>query len=197
MSGASKGQAEMLHVGVTTIRPGNHLELNGEIFEVTNYEHVKPGKGGALVRLKLKSMETGASLDKTYDGSAKVSRVEVTAHPAQFLFKSGEACTFMNLETYDQLELPISLLKRQAGFLKESLEVTLLDCEGTILGVKFPTTVELKIVETPPGVKGDTVSRSTKQATLETGVVVHVPLFLATGDVIRLDTRSGEYVGRV
>ncbi len=186
----------MLGVAVTTIRPGNYLMLDESVFEVTNYEHVKPGKGGAFVRLKLKNLQTGMVLEKTVQGVSKVSQVEVTEHVAQFLFRAGDLCTFMNLQTYDQVEVPVSLFAQQVGFLKGDIEVKLLDCEGKILNVKFPNTVDLKVTETPPGVKGDTVSRGTKPATLETGFVVNVPLFINPGDMIRLDTRSGEYMER-
>ena len=103
----------------------------------------------------------------------------------------------MNLETFDQIELPVRLFESQVGFLKADIEVRLLDCEGKILGVKFPNAVELKVAETPPGVKGDTVSRGTKPATLETGFVTNVPLFINAGEIIRVETRTGEYVGRV
>jgi len=187
----------MVEVGVTSLRSGNYIRIDRGIWAITNYEHVKPGKGGAFVRLKLKNVETGAALDKTMGGATKVTRVDVTEHAAQFLFRSGDTCTFMNLETYDQIELPVSSLDEKAGYLKSELAVKLLDCEGRILGVTFPITVDLKITETPPGVKGDTVSRSMKPATMETGIVVNVPLFIKAGDVIRLDTRTGEYVERV
>ena len=186
-----------MDVGVTTVRPGAYLKIDQSIFEITNYEHVKPGKGGAFVRLKLKNVETGAALDKTFGGETKVTRVEVSEHPAQFLFRAGDTCTFMNLESYDQIEMPVGALSEKAGYLKADIEVKLAECDGRILGVKFPVTVDLKITETPPGVKGDTVSRGTKPATLETGIVVNVPLFINPGDVIRLDTRSGDYVERV
>lgn len=187
----------MMEVGVTTVRPGTYVKFDQSVFEITNYEHVKPGKGGAFVRLKLKNVETGAALEKTLGGELKITRVEVSEHPAQFLFRAGDVCTFMNLETYDQIELAASSLGEKAGFLKGDIEVKLLDCEGRIMGVTFPTTVDLKIAETPPGVKGDTVSRGTKPATLETGITVNVPLFINPGDVVRLDTRTGEYVERV
>ena len=173
------------------------MQLDRDIFEVTSYEHVKPGKGGAFVRVKLKNVETGAALDKTIDGDGKVSRVEVTEHKAQFLYRTGDSCTFMDLDTYEQTELSVGIFAREAAFLKADIEVKLLDCEGRILGVKFPTTVALKVVETPPGVKGDTVTRGTKPARLETGFVVNVPLFVNAGDTVRLDTRSGEYLERV
>jgi elongation factor P len=187
----------MLEVTVTTIRPGNHISMDRGIWEITNYEHVKPGKGGAFVRIKLKNVQTGAALEKTIEGNARVQRVEMEEHAAQFQFRAGDKATFMNMETYDQVELPVSLFASQAGFLKGDIEVKLLECEGKVLGVKFPTSVELTVVETPPGVKGDTVSRGTKQATFETGHVTNVPLFINVGDVVRLDTRTGGYVERV
>ena len=187
----------MTEVKVTTVRPGNYVVVDGNISEVVEYQHVKPGKGGAFVRLKTKNAQTGAVLEKTLDADAKIKTVEVMDQVAQFLFRSGENVTFMNTENFEQIEMAVSALGGQEGFLKAEMEVKLQDCEGKVLGVKFPTTVNLKVQETPPGVKGDTVTRGTKPATVETGLVVQVPLFINTGDVIKLDTRSGEYVERV
>jgi elongation factor P len=187
----------VLELSVTHIRPGNCVKLDRGIYEVTNYEHVKPGKGGAFVRLKLKHMENGTVLEKTLDADAQIAQVEVVDHKAQYLFKSGDICTFMNTETFDQVEMPMSAMGKQAGFLIPDIEVKLMECEGRILGISFPAMVDLKVTSTPPGVKGDTVSRGTKPATLESGFVVNVPLFINQGDTIRLDTRSGEYVERM
>lgn len=187
----------MTEVKVTTVRPGNYVVIDGNISEVVEYQHVKPGKGGAFVRIKIKNVQTGSVLEKTLDADAKIKTTEVMDQAAQFLFRSGDAVTFMNLENFEQIEMPVSRLGGREGFLKAELEVKLQDCEGKVMGVKFPTTVELKVQETPPGVKGDTVTRGTKPATVETGLVIQVPLFINTGDVIRLDTRSGEYVERV
>ena len=139
----------MLEVTSTTIRPGNHVLLDRGIWEVTNYEHVKPGKGGAFIRIKLKNVQTGAALDKTIDADARIQRVEMEEHAAQFQFRAGDTATFMNMETYDQVEIPVSLFESQVGFLKGDIEVKLLECEGKILGVKFPTSVTLKVVDTP------------------------------------------------
>jgi len=187
----------MLEVTVTTVRPGNHLSMDRGVWEVVNYEHVKPGKGGAFVRIKLKNIQSGSVLEKTLDGDAKVSTVEVEEHPAQYLYRAGDKYVFMNLETYEQTELGADGLGGEAGYLKPDVEVKFLECEGKLMGVSLPITVALKVVETPPGVKGDTVSRGTKQATLETGIKVNVPLFINSGDMVKLDTRNGEYLERV
>ena len=187
----------MLEVTVTQIRPGNYVNMERGIYEIVEYQHVKPGKGGAFVRLKMKHVENGSVLEKTLDGDASVSQVEVMEESSQFLFRAGDTCTFMKLQTFDQIELPITALGKQAGFLKADLEVKLVECEGRTLGIKFPNAVDLKVMETPPGVKGDTVTRGTKPATLETGFVVQVPLFINAGETIRLDTRTGDYVSRV
>lgn len=186
----------MLDVSATTVRPGNYLSLDRGIWELINYEHVKPGKGGAFVRLRMKNMQTGAVLEKTYDADAKVTRCEVEEHQAQYLYRQGEKFVFMNLETYDQTEFGDAELGSNAGYLKPDIELKVLTCEDKLLGVRLPITVILKVVETPPGVKGDTVSRGTKQATLETGIKVNVPLFINTGDSIKLDTRTGDYLER-
>ena len=186
----------MLEVSATTVRPGNYLFVDRGIFELVNYEHVKPGKGGAFVRLRMKNLQSGAVLEKTYDADAKVSQVEVNEHQAQYLYRQGEKFVFMNLDTYDQTEFGDAELGSQAGYLKPDIEVKVLTCEERFIGVRLPTTVELKVSETPPGVKGDTVSRGTKQATLETGIKVNVPLFINPGDTIKLDTRTGDYLER-
>lgn len=187
----------MLDVSATSVRPGNHLSLDRGVWAVVNYEHVKPGKGGAFVRIKLKNIQTGAVLEKTLDADAKVQQVEVEEHPAQYLYRAGDKYVFMNLESYEQTELGEDELGGEHGYLKPDIEVKFLECEGKLMGVSLPITVQLKIVETPPGVKGDTVSRGTKQAVLETGIKVNVPLFLDNGDVIKLDTRTGEYLERM
>lgn len=187
----------MLSVPVTSVRPGMHLKLDSGIFTISEYQHVKPGKGGAFVRLKLKRLDDGSVLEKTVPGDSKVSRVEVSEQNAQFLYRAGDNFVFMNMETYEQIELPLSGLDKQAGYLKPDVEVKMLQCEGTMMGIELPTTVDMKVIETPPGLRGDTVSRVTKPATLETGLVVQVPLFVNTGEMIRLDTRSGEYLERV
>ncbi len=187
----------MLEVGVTTIRPGNCLLFDRSIFEVVNYEHVKPGKGGAFVRLRMKNAEDGTVLEKTLDADAKVAQVEVIEHAAQYLYRAGEKYIFMNLESYEQTELVGEALGGRTEFLKPDIEVKLLECEGRLIGIELPNTVTLKVANTPPGVKGDTVSRGTKQATLETGFVVNVPLFINQGDEVKINTRSGEYLERV
>lgn len=186
----------MLEVPVTTIRPGNHLSVDRAVFEVVSYEHVKPGKGGAFVRLRIKNVETGAVMEKTFGGDTRVSQVEVAEHAAQYLYQAGEKYVFMNLETYEQVEIPGDALKELKGYLKPDIEVSIIECEGRMLGVEMPITVELEVRETPPGIKGDTVARGTKPATLETGFVVQVPLFISNGDRIKLDTRTGEYIER-
>lgn len=187
----------MLDLAVTHVRPGGYVALERGIYEVITYEHHKPGKGGAVVRLKLKHLDTGTTLEKTMDADAKVSVVEVSDEPAQFLFRGGDVATFMMLESFEQVELSVAALGGNAGYLKPDIEVKLVECEGKVLGVKFPNSVDLKVTDTPPGVKGDTVTRGTKPATMETGIVVQVPLFINPGEMIRVDTRSGEYVGRV
>lgn len=187
----------MLSVPVTSVRPGAYIRLESGLFEIVEYQHVKPGKGGAFVRLKLKNMENGTVLEKTVNSDSKVNQVEVTEHSAQFLYRGGDNFIFMNLENYEQIEISKQNLEGQAGYLKPDVEVKMLHCEGAMIGMTLPTTVDLKIVETPPGVKGDTVSRGTKPATMETGIVVQVPLFIAAGETVRLDTRTGEYVERV
>jgi len=186
----------MLEMSVTSLRPGNYVFFDRSIFELVTYEHVKPGKGGAFVRLKMKNVESGAVLEKTCDADSRLPQVDVMEHQAQYLYRQGDQFVFMNLESFEQTEIPAEKLGRDAGFMKPEIEVKIIECEGRILGVKLPLSVALKVAETPPGVKGDTVVRGTKPATLETGVVVNVPLFINAGDTIKLDTRTGDYMER-
>jgi len=135
-------------------------------------------------------------LEKTYDADAKVVRCEVEEHQAQYLYRQGDKFVFMNMENYEQTEFGDAELGTSTGYLKQDIELKVLTCEDKFIGIRLPITVILKVAETPPGVKGDTVSRGTKQATLETGIVVNVPLFINAGDSIKLDTRTGDYLER-
>ncbi len=176
---------------------GMVLRRDGKLYMIVEFLHVKPGKGGAFVRSKLKEITTGKVLDITWRAGEKVDDVRLERQKAQFLY-SDEFFHFMMLDTYEQVALPTETIgESQAGFLKEGLEVEML-LEGTTpIIVEMPNFVELEIVQTDPGVKGDTVSGGSKPATLETGAVVQVPLFIKEGERIKVDTRTAQYVSRV
>lgn len=186
-------------IGATEVKPGMALRLENQLFYVTQYQHVKPGKGGAFIRLKLKNAGTGAVLDRTYRASEKFDQVRLERTKMQYLYSAGDEYHFMNEETYEQIALQKDFLgETTISLLKEEMNIdVLMSEEGKAITCEMPNFVELTVVQTDPGVKGDTASGGTKPATLETGAVVQVPLFLEEGTVIKVDTRSCSYVERV
>jgi elongation factor P len=178
-------------------RTGMVIEMEGTLYSVVEFLHVKPGKGGAFVRTKLKNLATGRVTDKTFNAGEKIKDVRIDRVAMQYLYRSGDEYHFMNSETYDQIMLPGAVVEDIAPLMKENTVVTAEMHEGQPIAMELPTFVDLEIVETAPGVKGDTVSGGTKPATLETGKVIQVPLFIEQGTVVRVDTRTGEYVSRV
>jgi elongation factor P len=179
------------------LRNGMALDVDGTLFYVVEFQHIKPGKGGAFVRTKLKNLVTGRVIDKTWNAGEKVKDVRLDRFEMQYLYRDGEEYHFMNNQTYDQITIPAELLEEVAQMLKESCTVTVLMREHEPLTVELPTFVDLKVTETAPGVKGDTVSGGGKPATLETGLVIQVPFFVGVGDVVKVDTRTKSYVSRV
>lgn len=179
------------------LRTGMVLEIDGQLWSVVEFLHVKPGKGGAFVRTKLKNLSTGRVIDKTFNAGERVKDVRIDRVEMQYLYESGDEYHFMNTETFDQIALPSSMVQEIADLMKENMIVTVQMRDGQPIGVELPTFVDLKVVDTAPGVKGDTVSGGTKPATLETGKVIQVPLFIEAGSIVRVDTRTGEYVSRV
>jgi elongation factor P len=184
-------------ISTNDFRTGLTIEVDGEIYVVIDFQHVKPGKGAAFVRSKLKNLRTGAVIDRTFRAGEKIPRAHLDRREMQFLYRDGDSFVFMDNETYDQISLSEEQLGENVKFLKENMNIYLLTHQGEIIGIELPNFVELKVVETEPGVRGDTVTGGTKPATLETGLVVQVPLFVEVGDVIRVDTRTGEYLERV
>ena len=178
------------------LKTGMVLEIDSNLYSVVEFLHVKPGKGGAFVRTKLKNLETGRVIDKTFSAGEKVKDVRIDQVEMQYLYSSGDIYHFMNTETYEQIGVSETLVNDIAPLMKENTVVTVQMREGQPIGVELPTFVELQIVETAPGVKGDTVSGGSKPATLETGKVIQVPLFVEQGVTVRVDTRTGEYVSR-
>lgn len=179
------------------IRNGLIIEHKGDIFSVIEFLHVKPGKGGAFVRTKLKSVTDGHVIEETFRGNARIKIVRLDECEMQYLYKDGELHFFMDTETYEQQPFDEQQLGDVLQFLKENETVTVQFYENTPVTVELPTFVNLKITKSDPGVRGDTATGGTKPATLETGVVIQVPLFVEEGTVVKVDTRTGEYVERV
>ncbi len=177
-------------------RKGLKIELNGEPYVIVDYEHVKPGKGGAFARTKIKSLITGNVREQTFRVSDRVDSPDVEERQLQYLYHDGEKYCFMDNETYEQFFLTEDQVGTSKDFLKENVEVSVLYHNKKPIGMELPIFVELTITETQPGVRGDTATGGTKPAVLETGATVQVPLFLNEGDVIKIDTRTGVYIER-
>lgn len=178
------------------LRPGVKVELDGSPFIVTDFQWVKPGKGGAFMRTKLKNMKTGAIIDRTFRTEEKLPKAEVEDRKVQFLYHDGDVYHFMDTESFDQFTMDEKLLGVASGFLKEEMIISVMNHRGEPIGVVLPTFVELRVAETEPGLRGDTASGGSKPATLETGATIQVPLFINIGDLLRVDTRTGAYVER-
>jgi elongation factor P len=184
-------------VDTSQFRNGLKIELDGEPFVMTYFQHVKPGKGGAFVRTKVKNLRNGKVLEKTFRSGEKVEEADVEDRKMQYLYQDGEQLVFMDTSTYDQLPISLDDVGDAKKFLKENTEVSVMLYKGKPLNIELPAFIEAQITQTDPGLKGDTASGATKPATLETGAVVQVPLFVKEGEAIRVDTRTGEYVERV
>ncbi len=182
---------------LNALRNGLVIRIEDIVYTVVDCQHVKPGKGGAFARTKIKRVRDGAVLDRTFRASETIDTVRLTDQEMQFLYSEGEMLWFMDNETFDQHPLPATLLGEGVKYLKEGENVTVKMDGTTPLAVELPTFVELQIVETDPGLRGDTVSGGTKPAKLETGAVVNVPLFVKNETTIKVDTRNGKYVERV
>lgn len=185
-------------IGVQDLRKGTtFIDEDGNLYKVLEYQHVKQGRGNATIKTKLRNIRTGGTIDKNFQSGGRVQDVRLDHHTAQYLYNDGETYHFMDTETYEQPAIPKEILGDAAKFLKENVTVELLTYEGKPIEVELPTSVDLKVIETAPGFRGDTASGGGKPATLETGVVITVPFFVNVGDTVRVDTRTGEYVTRV
>jgi elongation factor P len=184
-------------VDTSQFRNGLKIEIDGEPFVMTYFQHVKPGKGGAFVRTKIKNLRTGRVLDKTFRSGEKVDEAEVEDKKMQYLYQDGESFVFMDQETYDQIPFNAEQLGDARRYLKENLEVDVVFWRGKPINIELPSFIEAVVTQCDPGVKGDTASGATKPATIETGAVLQVPLFIKEGETIRVDTRSNAYVERV
>ncbi len=184
-------------ISTNQFKNGNHIEVDGTVFKILEFQHVKPGKGGAFVRTKLRRAADGAVIDKTFRAGEKFRSVRTEARKMQFLYADGTDAHFMDSQSYDQMTIPESSLVDTLRWLKPSDEVDVLFIDESPSDIQLPSAVNLQVSDTDPGVKGDTASGGgTKPATLETGAVIQVPLFVEPGEAVRVDTRSGEYVSR-
>ncbi|MBS1847124.1 MAG: elongation factor P [Actinobacteria bacterium] len=185
-------------MAITTndLKNGMTLLLDDGLFQVMEFQHVKPGKGGAFVRTTLRNVRNGAVLDRTFRAAEKVVQAIIEKHDMQFLYRDGDGCVFMDTDSYDQMTVADATLGSAAGFLVEGASVNLAMYGDEIVGVDLPAAVELEVTETEPGIQGDRVSGARKPATLSTGLVVQVPLFVNIGDRLKIDTRSGDYITR-
>ncbi len=183
-------------ISVTDLRSGTKVEMDGGLWEVVDYQHQKIGRGGAKMVAKFRNLESGSIVERSFNATEKIQDIFIEYRTMSFLYADGDNYTFMDTETFEQPTLTRDQIGDAARFLKENVEVTVDYYQGRPLNVTLPNVVELQITQTDPGVRGDTVSGGSKQATLETGATVNVPLFIDQGEVIRVDTRSGEYLGR-
>ncbi len=184
-------------ISTNDFRPGLTVEIDDTIYQIMESQHVKPGKGPAFVRTRMRNLMTGAITQETFRAGEKVPTAHLDKRRMQYLYRDGDLYYFMDVNTYEQTALPEEQLGDAVRFLKENIEVRIMTFRNQTVGVDLPVTVDLEVVDTVPGLRGDTVSGGTKPAGLETGVEIAVPLFINEGDVIRVDTRSGEYVERV
>jgi elongation factor P len=183
-------------VSTNDLKNGMNLDLPGGLMTVVEFQHVKPGKGGAFVRTKLKNFRTGQVIDRTFRADEKVEQAIVDKRESQYLYREGQSLVFMDTQSYEQTHLDEAAVAAAVPFLKEGDSAVLAVYQGQVIGVDLPAAVELAVTETEPGIQGDRVSGARKPATLETGHVVSVPLFVEVGDVVKVDTRSGEYLTR-
>ncbi len=183
-------------ISTSDFQTGLTIEVEGEIYSILEFQHVKPGKGAAFVRSKLKNLRTGSTTEKTFRAGEKIKKAHLERKEVEYLYRDGEDYFVMDVETYEQLPVTTAQLGEKAKYIKENQRLQILLYEDQIIGVEIPHTVELKVVETEPGVKGDTAAGGSKPATLETGLIVQVPFFINEGDVLKIDTRTGNYIER-
>jgi len=184
-------------ISTADFKNGLTVILEGEVYQIIEFQHVKPGKGGAFVRTKLRQLRSGKVLDRTFRAGEKMEQALLERKPLEFLYSTDDEYVFMDTESFEQMSLPGRVIGDQALYLKENLPVTIVFHGDDIIDIELPHTVELKVAQTDPGLRGDTASGGSKPARVETGATVSVPLFINEGDIIRVDTRSGEYLERV
>lgn len=178
------------------LKKGITIELEGQLYRITDYQHIKIGRGSAQVRLRLHDILAGHTIERTFQASEKFNQAHLEQHTAQYLYQDNNLYYFMDNESFEQIPLTAEQLGEALNYLKEGMEVTIVNYKDKPLGVELPTAVELRVTETGPGFKGNTATAGTKPATLETGAAIQVPMFINTGDIIKIDTRSGKYLER-
>ncbi|WP_067836845.1 elongation factor P [Amphibacillus sediminis] len=183
-------------ISVNDFKTGLTIEVDNGIWQVLEFQHVKPGKGAAFVRSKLRNLRNGNIQEKTFRAGEKVAKAHIDNRKMQYLYASGDMHTFMDMESYEQTELSAAQIEYELKFLKENMEVNIMSFQGETLGVSLPNNVELEVTETEPGIKGDTASGGSKPAVMETGLTVQVPFFVNTGDRLIISTSDGKYVSR-
>ncbi|MGE5543854.1 MAG: elongation factor P [Bacillota bacterium] len=183
-------------ISVNDFRTGLTVELEGMAWQVIEFQHVKPGKGAAFVRSKLKNVKTGTVVERTFRAGEKIPRARLDKREMQYLYNSGDEYVFMDNQSFEQVSLDKEQLGDGLKYLKENMNIQVVMYQGEIIGLELPNFVELQVIDTEPGIKGDTASGASKNATLETGAVVQVPLFINVGDILRIDTRTGLYLER-
>ena len=184
-------------IDTSQFKNGLKVEIDGEPFNMIFFQHVKPGKGGAFVRTKLKNLRNGKVIERTFRSGERLDEADVQDRRMSYLYQDGDGLVFMDSESFEQMSIPLERVGEAKNYLKENLEVDVLLYKGNAINIELPAFIEAVITKTEPGIKGDTASGSTKPATIETGAVVQVPLFVKEGEKIRVDTRTGEYVERV
>jgi len=184
-------------IDVNDLRKGVTFELDGEIYKVLDYHHHKPGRGNAVIRTKLRNLRSGVTIERTFQSGDRVQDIRIESRPTQYLYHDGDLYHFMDMETYDQFAISADVLGDAVQYLKDGMELTVAVYDGEPIDVELPVTVDLQVVDTEPGIRGDRATGPTKAATTETGYRVQVPLFVNTGDLVRIDTRTGGYLTRV
>jgi len=184
-------------IDVNELRKGVTFTMDGELFKVVDYQHYKPGRGKAVIRTRLRNLRSGSTIDRTFTSGDRVQDIRLDNQTVQYLYSDGEFYHFMDIRTYEQFPLPNGVLEDAKPYLVENMEIELSSYEGERLDVELPITVDLKVIDAPPGFAGDTAQGATKEVTLETGLKISVPLFISEGDVLRIDTRTGRYLTRV
>lgn len=185
-----------MNININEIKNGMTIIIDGKLCLIEEFQHVKPGKGSAFMKMKLRNLRTGSLVEETYNTNIKIERARVDRLPMQYLYSMGDSYVFMNNETYEQIEIPAERLENEVKFLKEGLDISITMYEGEILGINLPEKIEYEVVETSEAVKGNTTNNAQKDAKIETGYVVKVPLFISQGEKIVISTSDGKYAGR-
>ena len=185
-----------MDININDIKNGMTIIMDGALYTIVEFQHVKPGKGPAFVRIKRKNLRTGAVTEDTFNTNIKITKAHIDKVHTQYLYSMGDTYVFMNNTTYEQIEIPASVLGDNINFIKEGLEIDIDFYEGEIIGITLPEKIEFEVIETEPAVKGNTVTNATKDATIETGYVVKVPLFINQGEKILVSTKDGKYASR-